>query len=271
MAASKKITQQQQRDKRAKIVLGVLGGVFLLVVGFEVMSMSGGKGSPPAAAPPTTAGATTSGATTPATTAPAGASSGSYEVVAALQPGQLKRFSRLPAKNPFQPLVSGGTAGTGGQVTPGTTPTTPASGKSAPPSVVLVVPKAPTSTTPQGPMVLAAVLKLNGHSRVIAVGDSFPKVNPVFKLIAVGKGAMWIQLIGGSLAGGDTTLKITRNHPVKLVNETVGINYLLRMIRVTTVHQPLQPATTTTATTTNASTTTSSTTTTNAAATTTSQ
>ncbi|HEY2326628.1 MAG TPA: hypothetical protein VGH52_03995 [Gaiellaceae bacterium] len=257
MAAPKKLTPQQARDRRSKIALAALGVVFVAVLGFELPGMLGGGGGTPAAAPTTSSTAVSTPAATPS------ASAVSYQVVAAAQPGQLTKFSNLHPKNPFQPLVSAGPAGGGGVTTAQAGSTTPAKGSN--PSVVLVIPKQQV-TTPQGPLVLAAALKLNGHGRVIAVGDSFPQVNPVFKLIAVSKDAIWIQLIGGSLASGDTTLKIKKGQPVKLVNQTAGIDYVIRLVRVKTIHQPLQSVTptTTTAATTTSSTTTSSTTTTTA-------
>jgi hypothetical protein len=259
MPTAKKLSAQQQRDKRSKIILAVLGVVLLAVLAFELPSMLGGKKTP-SAAPPTSATTTTGGSTTAGAPAAAAAAAApaSYQIVASAQPGQLTRFSRLPAKDPFHALVavSAGSS-TGSSTTPAKTTTSP------PTSVPFTLPK--TTGTPaaqSGPIVLAAVLKLNGKSRVIPVGSSFPLVNPVFKLVAVGKGAIWITLVGGSFATGDQTLKIQLKHPVKLVNTTADINYLIRFVRMTAVHQPLQPATTTTATTTASTTTSASTTTT---------
>jgi hypothetical protein len=266
MPSQKKLTAQQQRDKRSKIILAVLGLVLLAVLAFELPSMLGGKKTPAAASATTSASTTTGGTTT--TGAPASAAAAAapvnYQVAATAQPGQLTNFSRLHAKDPFHALVSTSTTGssTGSSVGSSTGPstTTPAKQTAKPPIVAFLIPKTKTPAAETGPLVLAAVLQLNGKRRVIPVGSSFPLVNPVFKLVAVGKGAIWITLVGGSFASGDQTLKIQLKHPVKLVNTTAGIDYLIGFTRMTAVHKALLPVTTTPATTT--TTTTSSTTTT---------
>jgi hypothetical protein len=108
-------------------------------------------------------------------------------------------------------------------------------------------------------MVLAAVLSLNGVRRVVPVNTPFPAKNPVFEVVAVGKKAMWLSLVGGSFGGGQQTLKILRGHPIKLVNETASLNYVIRLVRLTMVPKP--PPVVTTAATTSASTTAATTTT----------
>lgn len=271
MPSQKKLNAQQQRDKRAKLLLGLLGVVLLAVLGFEVPGMLGGKKSP-AAAPATTSASTTTGGTTTAGTlgvAAAAATPASFQVVATPQPGQLTKFSRLHAKDPFHALVAVPAAGsstgssTGSSKGSSTTPAKQLATATTTTSVAFSIPKTTTTTAAQsGPLVLAAVLKLNGQRRVIPVGSSFPLVNPVFKLVAIGKGAIWITLVGGSFASGDQTLKIQLKHPIKLVNTTADLDYLIRFVRMMAVHKPLQPVTTATATTTASTTTSTSSTTT---------
>ena len=267
---AKKLTPQQQRDRRAKIMLGVLGAVLVIVMVVELPSLLGGKKSPTAAAASTTSTTTTpvAGAATPSSLA-------SAQVVAAAQPGQLRSFSRFASKDPFHALIST-TTSTGSGSSPGggsSTSTPPAksggggTGPNTPTAPTVTFAQTPTTTVPTGPMVLGAVLKLNGVRRVIAVGSTFPAASPVFKLVAVGRKAIWISLIGGSFGNGQQTLKIMRNHPVKLVNTTASLNYLLKLVRMTMLPKAAAPpaaATTasTTAATTGAATTTAATTTT---------
>jgi hypothetical protein len=258
----KKLTPQQKRDRRAKLLLAVLGILLLVVLAVEVPGMLGGKKTPVAASTTTSATTTTTGGSTTAgapAAAAAAATPASYQVVARAQPGQLTRFSRLRAKDPFHALVTVPNGGGGSGSSPGSSPSSTTPAKVASPASVKFS-ATPTSTTPAGPMVLAAVLKLDGKRHVIAVGDSFPLVNPLFKLVAVGKGSIWITLVGGSFASGDTTLKIQLKHPVKLDNTTAGVSYLISLVRVTTVHQPFQSVTTTTGSTTTTSTTSATTT-----------
>jgi hypothetical protein len=276
--AAKKQTPQQKRDKRAKIMLAVLGVVLLILMAVEVPSLMSKKSAASSAVvagamTTTTAGAPTGGSTPAPAAAAGGNSLASASVVATSQPGQLTRFSRFAAKDPFHPLVSA-TSGTG---TGGGTTTTPSSPKAGTPPVTLpskpvgtpktvtFTPKPQTTTPaqPTGPMVLGAVLQLNGVRRVVPVGTEFPQANPVFKLVAVGRKAMWISLVGGSFGGGDQALKVDLGHPVKLVDTTANLDFLLSLLKVKLVPKPAPIVTTTgSATTSSSSTSTSSTTTT---------
>lgn len=260
--AAKKLTPQQQRDRRAKIMLAVLGGVLLLIVAVEAPGLLAKKKP---AAPPAPAVATGS----PTASTP-GASLASAQVVATPQAGQLHSFTRFAAKDPFHPLISTAPGAAGA--------TTPSPGRAAKPgggaAASTTTAAAPTVTFAQtptttaaaqtGPMVLGAVMKLNGVRRLVAVGSLFPTANPVFKLVAVGRKAIWISLIGGSFGNGRQTLKVERGQPIKLVNQTASVSYLLRLVRMTMLPKPATPpaATVPTAATTSTATTTAATTTT---------
>jgi hypothetical protein len=271
MPAAKKLTPQQQRDRRSKIMLGVLGAVLLVVMAVELPGLLGGKKTAASPAASTTSTTTTGAAATPAA-ALAAASLASVQVVAGPEAGQLTKFSRFAAKDPFHPLVNpnsgvatrGGGAATSPTGVGGTKPPAVAPSPKTPPSVPFTSRPAPTKTQPTGPMVLGAVLKLNGTRQVIPVGTEFPASNPVFKLVAVGRTAMWISLVGGSFGSGDQSLKIELGHPVKLVNQTADQAFVLNLLKVKLVPKPApQPAVTTVpATTTGSASTTSATTTT---------
>ena len=263
---AKKISPQAQRDRRAKIMLAVLGVVFVAVLGFELPSMMKGTSTPASAAPP--AQTTTDASSGVAAPASAPAAAPALQVVAAAQPGQLTKFTRFAAKNPFKSLVatpaSGGAAGdataTGGATSP-PKPAPPASTTQPVPAVTFSATTAPATTEATGPMVLAAVINLNGMREVVPVNFPFPEKHPIFKLMAIGKKAMWISLVGGSFGAGQQTLKILRGHPIKLVNETASLDYVIRLVKLTMVPKPapLPPTTSapTTSSTTTAATTTS--------------
>jgi hypothetical protein len=69
---------------------------------------------------------------------------------------------------------------------------------------------------------------------------------------------MWISLVGGTFGNGQQTLKIERGHPVKLVDTTANLDFVIQLVKMTMVPKPAPVAVTTTAT---SSTTTSATTT----------
>jgi hypothetical protein len=260
---AKKLTPQQQRDRRAKIMLAVLGAVLLIAMAIELPALLGGKKS---AAPSSVATSITTTSSTGASAAPA--SLASLQVVATPEGGKLVSFGRFSTKDPFHALVnpsgsasgssssgSGGSGTTTGSTAPPAT--TPASTTTAP-SVTFAIPPTTTAAAPTGPMVLGVVMRLNGKREIIAPGVPFPEANPVFKLVAVGRKAMWISLVGGTFGNGQQTLKIERGHPVKLVDTTANLDFVIQLVKMTMVPKPAPVAVTTTAT---SSTTTSATTT----------
>jgi hypothetical protein len=239
----------------------------------ELPNLLGGKKGSPTAAPATTGTSTSSTTTTPAG-APSSASLASASIVATPQADQLTRFGRFGAKDPFHPLVSvaaGGAPSGTPQSIPASKPTgTPPASPPKPVGTPKTVTFVPTPTTkpaaqPTGPMVLGAVLTLNGKRQVVPVGAQFPTANPVFKLVAVGRKAMWISLVGGSFGNGGQALKVDAEHPVKLVNTTANLDFVLALLKVKLVPKPPPPpaATTTSSTTTSSTSTSTSATTTN--------
>jgi hypothetical protein len=246
--------------------------LLVIVMVVELPSLMGGKKTASGTPPATTTGVTTTPAApgTPAAASPS--SSLAAVVVATPQPDQLRKFSRFGSKDPFHPLVSSAVGGPSGPTVTGAGGTSPPAAKppaAKPPAVTPPTPKTltftgqPASTTPAaptGPMVLAAVLKLNGHRVIVPVGTEFPVANPVFKLVAVGRKAMWISLVGGSFGNGDQALKVELGHPVKLVNTTADASFVLNLLKMKLVPKPAAAPTPTTTSTTTAAATSSTTT-----------
>lgn len=236
-----KLTPQQQRDRRSKIMLGVVGVVFLGVMGLQLPKLlHPGGGTPPLPAASPTAVA---GAADPAALASA----------AAPASGQLVRFSRFAPKDPFHALVSSGVTGATGAASsatpttatkpaPAPKPSIPAKKTTTTPSVTFsVTPTATTPAKPTGPLVPAALLLVDGKKQVLALTTAFPRRHPLFRVVAVGQNAVWIRLIGGTLSNGAQTLKLVRGRKVTLVNTTAGTRFVLALVKPTTAPPPPKP------------------------------
>lgn len=237
MAAKKKLTPAQKRDRRSKMMLGVLGVVLLLVLALQLPKlMKSGSGNATSAAP----AATVTGAQ-------------SALIGRAAAPSQLASFSRFPAKDPFAALVKL-PSGSVGSTTPAATNPAPKikAPPKAPPVAFKIEPQKTQSPAPSGPMVPAAVLKIDGKRKVIPLGTMFPANAPVVRLVAVGAKEIWLELVGGSFANGETSLKVMKGHPVTLVNTTQGTRFTLALVKPTTAPKPAVTVTTTTAATTTA-------------------
>lgn len=250
MAAAKKLTAQQQRDRRAKIMLAVLGCVLLLVVALQAPKLmhSGGGSAAPSPLPTTTAA-----------TAAAGLASAPVAIPATA--GQLEHFSQFKAKDPFKAGVSAAVA-----AAPASAPAPKPSAQQAPVQKADATPKTPLTlavsptkpAVPVGPRVPAAVLMVNGKKQIVLLDTPFPAKHPLFSLVAVGGKTVWLRLIGGSLANGSQSIKLEHGRKITLVNSTVNLRVVLALVKPTTAPKPAvaaaptstAPATTTAATTT---------------------
>jgi hypothetical protein len=260
---SKRAAELKKREQRSKILLAVLGVLFLAVGVYEVpsiMNMMNKKPPPgttydpgPNSGPgtsvslPNVAGGTSGGG---------GAANGqlvnSDVPPAPAGDGQLVSFSMFQAKNPFVPQVtesdtgsststgtsppSAGTATTPTATAPtGTAPTattptatTPAGGIVPPTSTTTPTTTAPTTTAP--PRAPTVSISVNGDVSKVASGGTFPSSSPVFRLASWTKGSVQIAIVGGSYATGTATLTLEVNVPVTLENTTDGKRYRLVLL-----------------------------------------
>jgi hypothetical protein len=263
-AKSKRQEELKKREKRSKILLAVLGVVFLAVGAFEVPSImkmmnkkpppgttidNGPSTGPTSSALPNVGGSTTSG----------GIGANGQLVNSDVPPppadgGQLVSFSIFQAKNPFVPQVTaaGSTSSTPPEPTPAdtgggtdastTTPTTTAPAATTPTTTTPeggIVPPTQTTqttqtittptttTTPAAPVVAISV---NGVVSKVSTGGTFPADAPVFRLASWGKGTVQVGIVGGSYAAGGQTLKLERGVPVTLENTTDGKRYKLVLL-----------------------------------------
>ena len=191
--ASKKVQAAllKQKEAKQKKVLFLLVPVFLALIAWQgpktFKALTGGNTPPP----PTTAAATTPAAPTPgsAPSTPGAGAAAPGELVDTDTPpsaldGQLTNFSVFPGRDPFSggataagAAAAGGTSTTGG----GTTTATPTSAR----------------------------FEINGSTQDVAVADTFPEDDPVFKLVSVTANSVLIGLTSGkNFTNGDASEEI---------------------------------------------------------------
>jgi hypothetical protein len=62
------------------------------------------------------------------------------------------------------------------------------------------------------------------------VSDSFPKDNPVFRLVSLKGETAKVGISGGTLKGGSETVTLTKGEPLTLLNTVDGKRYKLELI-----------------------------------------
>jgi hypothetical protein len=249
---AKKKFDPKAKAKRQKIIAAA-GGVLLLgLLAFQVprtmkmLNPPATEAPAPVAAPTTLPTADPSVLPTPGTsggtaTAPAGggAAAGliSSDAAPPAQAGQLIAFGRFTSKDPFKQQVdpdalqNGGGSTSGGGKKGGSSPSTsgsqPAVGGGGG-GVVQPVPGA------SGPSVAAgsALISVNGAEEIVAAKADFPKDEPVFTLVSIGRGEVKIAIAGGALASGAPTMTLKKGKAVTLVNTADGTRYELELVSV---------------------------------------
>jgi hypothetical protein len=232
---ARKVDPLKAKQKKQKIVAGLLGVVLVGVLAFEVPSLMKHFNQKAPAAPvaatsttaqpppgtPTLAAPTLAGTDqTAAAAQPAASSDGvtSGDGAPAAQDGQLASFSRFVSKDPFaqqiQTTASGGStsapASSGGS-TSGST-----SGGSG-------------SSVPHGsaPAPGSAVISVNGTLMTVTVGGDFPAALPYFHLVSLTAHTAQVSIVGGSYANGSATVTLHENKPLTLMNTADGTRYKL--------------------------------------------
>lgn len=227
---------KQRQQKMILIVGGVLLAGLLVLQGPKLMKqLKGSKTAAPAAATDgsTTPGATGTTTTTGGVTTPVVGTVGrgpAAEVAGvvirqvgapAAGTGQIGSLSRFKAKDPFVQQVSDGSTGGGGGAASGTTGTT---GATTPGSVTGTV--TPTTGTPEA--LGYATLMVNGKIQQLQLKQLFPKGQPTFVLLAVGKTFIKVGVAGGKFSGGGV-VKLERGKRVTLMNTTTGQRFVMKL------------------------------------------
>lgn len=226
MAAKK--FDAKAKAKRQKIILAVLGVVFLAVLAWQVPSVLKMMNKKPPTAtttPPPAAVAPVPGTPVPGTpvSATPTPSAGLIDSDPAAQAagGQLVTFDRFSSKDPFQQQA-----------------VLPASSSSSPTEATVESPtstNAPTSSTkppppPPAPAPTTAQITVNGSTETVSKGGTFPQSDPVFVLLSVSRTTAKIAISGGSLDSGGATVTLKKGKKLTLENTVDSARYVLLLV-----------------------------------------
>jgi hypothetical protein len=213
--ASKKAAAALLRQKEAKQkkVLFVLVPVFLALIAWQgpktFKAVTGGNAPPPTpttAAPATTTGAPTPGSapSTPGAGAPASSDLVDTDAPPSALAGQLTNFSVFPGRDPFS----------GGSTSSGTSGGTTTGGTS-------------TGATPT-----SAKIEVNGSTEDVTIAGTFPRSDPVFKLVSLTSTSALISLASGAkFTNGDTGEEIKVGESLT-VNGDDGSSFTIKLLSV---------------------------------------
>jgi hypothetical protein len=207
-----------QTRQRQVVILAVggliLGGLLLFQLPRTLKMMRGSESAP--------APATEQPAPTPVTpgTPP------SPPVSVATPPPSPASLTRFKSKDPFvqqiNPNAASGTSESSGSNSP------PPSGSASEPSSFRALGSANRSSAGQD----NATIAVNGAEEIVGVSKTFPKANPVFKLVSIGNGTAKVGIATGTLRGGSETVTLTKGEPLTLLNTVDGKRYKLELVSV---------------------------------------
>lgn len=259
--AKRHVDSLKAKQKKQKIVAGVLGVVFLGVALFQGPKLwkqlhpassqatpSYNETTTTTAGTPSLAAPTLGGSQTPASSSgDPSAASASASGAPPVADGQLSSFSMFASKDPFSQQLSdesdssasasgsssGGSSAGGSSSGGGSSSSSGSGGSSA---------SAPKPGT--------AVISVNGTLYSVAVGNDFPAASstdpsivPLFHLISVTAHTAKISIVGGSYANGAPAVTLQENKPVTLMNTADGTRYKLILKPVgTAVAAPAAPS-----------------------------
>lgn len=220
--AAKKV-DAKAKAKRQKIILAVLGVVFLGVLAWQVPSVLKimnkkppvAATTPPAAVVPGTPVPPVPGAPVSATPTP-GAGLIDSDPAAQAAGGQLVTFDRFSSKDPFQQQAR----------IPAATPSAPADPKVG----VAASSDAKPPPPPPAPAPKSAQISVNGSSQTVSKGGRFPHSDPVFVLVSVSRTTAQVAISGGSLDSGGTTLTLRKGKKLTLENTVDSARYVLLLV-----------------------------------------
>jgi hypothetical protein len=219
------------KAKKQKIIAAVLGVLLLGVLAYEVPSvMKSMNKKPPAASvaqppPPGTPIAGAPVAVAPAAV-PAATTLADSDPPAQAASGQLLSFDRFSSKDPFVQQVDAAVSAAAAQA-----PAPAQTRNATQPKKPATITTAPSRSAP-APNPAAARISVNGTRERVDLSKTFPKSDPVFRLVALTKTTAKIGIAGGSLSTGDGTTTLTKGKKVTLMNTADGARYELILISV---------------------------------------
>jgi hypothetical protein len=231
------------KAKKQKIVAGILGVLFLGVMVYQaptILGLFGGGSSEVAtepARPAAPAPAAPVGATPVPAAAPAAAGAGTAQLVdsdpaPAPTQGQLVTFDRFESKDPFVPQVTDDPTGQTSAPSAPSAPSSPTDGsaKTEPPKQG----SGGANSTPQTasqPVSNMVTIAVNGARHEVSSGGSFPKDDPIFRLVSLKRGTAKVGIVGGGYANGAPTITLEKGGKrVTLMNTADGTTYVLRYV-----------------------------------------
>jgi hypothetical protein len=216
--ASISITGQTRQRQIVIVAVGglILAGLLLFQLPRTLKMLRGAESSAPAATeqappPPVTPGTPVSPAV-PVTPPPP-----------ATRAVSLTRFR---SKDPFVQQVNPSATPTGTQSSGSTAPASP------PPASTPDSFRAIGSTNRSSAAKAGATIAVNGAKESVGVSKSFPKANPVFRLVSVGDGTAKVGIASGTLKGGSQAVTLTKGEPLTLLNTVDGKRYKLELVSV---------------------------------------
>lgn len=235
-----------EKQRKQKILLGVLGVVLLAIGVFQGPKLLDQlNGSSAAPAPEASASQTGSTATTPAAdaagtagavTTTAGSAAGPRSAVLVgvavsgngrpvAGEGQLRTFSLFTAKDPFEQSLpqetSGATSATGQPTLSDTQPGTSAGGGGGGQA-------GPGTTAPAGTLQFATIA-VNGEAEAVTLKTPFPKDDKLFVVVSLKPKVAKIAVAGGSFTDGKT-VTLTMGKSLTLVNTATGARYSVKLL-----------------------------------------
>ena len=75
-----------------------------------------------------------------------------------------------------------------------------------------------------------ATIAVNGAEEIVSASETFPKANPVFKLVSIGNGTAKVGIATGTLKGGSQAVTLTKGEPLTLLNTVDGKRYKLELV-----------------------------------------
>ena len=200
----------------------------------SVTTTTPADGSTSSLAPPTLSGGTPGAAT--AATAETGEGIVDPDAPATPASGQLIAFGRFQSKDPFAQQVRA-TAAPGSDSGGSSSPSAPlAPSVETPSTVPMSVPVPPTAPTRAAssppPKATSARIAVNGVVETVQVSATFPKAEPLFRLVALTRKAARIAISDGSYENGAPTVDLRFGKTLTLMNTADGARYQLRLVGV---------------------------------------
>ena len=268
MARASDDSARKHKEARQKKLLLVLTPVLLGLVALQapkLLAAVGGDADSSAPAP--AAAESASGETQPEASAPASAGDGTANPSAgarahstasappspsllntdsppASDAFHLVAFTRFRAKNPFErsftaaeASAAGGSAGTAEGTSGATTSGGSASQDEAAPGSASASSgrdSSPPSSSSTGDEAdeapNAARISTNRKAETVAVDETFPARDPIFRLVTLKADAARVALTGGSFSTGQATVTLRKGHRVVLVSQPDGTRYTLELV-----------------------------------------